>query len=208
MSANAASDGGGAKAPNASDSSKTSVESPTKNGTDDNVATANTEAAADSPDTDGAKPDHVEHLQYLVTHHVDLFERLLYVERDINNQDNFTRLHGDESAGLLTRRTKDKRRMEVDWHAKFAEQALDKSGTRDQIKLQAYAEGTGVRGNAHSVQLMVEALSQTIFDSFIDNADEVLTTLGKVEHAVSGKNESVWCLLPVFCLRRISSPLV
>jgi hypothetical protein len=146
------------------------------------VSKGNGAAAAEGPDA-----DNVARLQLLVTRHVELLERMLLVEQDINGNDNIKRF-GELSLGLIHRHTADMRPdMEVDLHAEALRRAMEKTSTTESIITKFYRDGTEIRGPAKDVQNMVEALSRTFFNDLLDNVDNVLTTLSQVDFAVRGR---------------------
>lgn len=152
------------------------------NTTSTNGDGGNSTAATES-ETENADP--VETLQTLVTQHVELFERLLYVERDISNKDNIKRYQGALSEGLLRRHPADMREnMLVDWHRNAIHRALDETGTKGQIQTKEYSDGTHVKGEASAIQQMVEALSRNVFQEFLQNYNSVLSNLDQVPFVV------------------------
>ena len=146
--------------------------------------TDNVSDSVDSMETKKAK-DTVDDLQALLVKHVELFERVLLVEQDINATDNIKRLRGEESQGLVHRHMADRSpSMEVDLHADAIKRALEQTATSGTIKTTIYREGTLIRGPARDVQTMVEQLSRTFFNDLLENLDKVLEALDCVKFAV------------------------
>ena len=133
-----------------------------------------------------AAVDNVERLQTLVTHHVELFERLLYVERD---SDEIAKAYrGDRSKGQLYRHPSDMREdMPSDWHRAAIERVSQETGIRgsNRVKLNGqFSNCTVVDGETAAVHQMTDALSRNIFKELLDNRDAALATLSEVAFVV------------------------
>ena len=124
-------------------------------------------------------------MQTLVTQHVQLFERLLYVERDISSATNIRRVRGNLSEGLLRRHPSHmKVGMLVDRHKAAIDRARKETQTVDSVQTVEFRQGTQVKGDAAAIQKMVEKLSCNIFDEFLANRDAVLSHLDRVPYVV------------------------
>ena len=160
----------------------------THNSTDATVKRDDGKESPTPTNSEVATADPVEKLQTLVMQHVELFERLLYVERDISNKGNIKRYQGALSEGLLRRHPADMREnMLTDWHRSAIHRALDETGTKGQIQTKEYSDGTHVKGEASAIQLMVEALSRNVFQEFLQNYNSVLSNLDQVPFVVCSK---------------------
>ena len=159
--------------------SNSSADTATASGTNTSTADETT------PEVTAGDEDHVELLQELVSRHVELFERLIYVELDINQKNNINRIGGDQSQGLISRLPADmQQNLPVDRHWKSLERALKESDTLKTIQTDIFSNGTIVRGPAKSIQQMVETLSHNTFDDLLKNGDEVLAALDQIDFAV------------------------
>jgi hypothetical protein len=177
-----------------------------KSSADVSAADAAAPAAAPAPTPAPASSvDNVERLQTLVTQHVELFERLLFVERDADEMAKHNR--GDRSRGELYRHPSDMREdMPSDWHRGAIERAISashetgtrsgggggsssssssSSSNRNRVKIESqWSNCTIVTGDTAALHQMTDALSRNIFKELLDNRDAALATLSEVAFVV------------------------